>query len=235
MPANRIKLEPALIRRYARKEKRRKPRNIVVRILIVCEGEKTEPNYFNAFREINQGTTIIEVEGCGMNASSVVKKAIELSEGSEQEYDRVWAVFDKDSFFSQRFNEAIAKALQAGIDCAWSNEAFELWFLYHFQYVDTEMHRTQYADAISKAVNKSGKYKGKIPYQYQKNASDNYRIMTECGSQEDALRNAERATANFSDENYAAHNPCTMVYKLVRQLIGKDEELLEELKKKIDE
>ena len=146
-----------------------------------------------------------------------------------------WAVFDKDSFSSQRFNEAIAKALQAGIDCAWSNEAFELWFLYHFQYVDTEMHRTQYADVISKAVNKSGKYKGRIPYQYQKNASDNYRIMTECGSQEDALRNAERATANFSDENYAAHNPCTMVYKLVRQLIGKDEELLEELKKKIDE
>ena len=233
MPANRIKLEPALIRRYARKEKRRKPRNIVVRILIVCEGEKTEPNYFNAFREINQGTTIIEVEGCGMNTSSVVKKAIELSEGSEQEYDRVWAVFDKDSFSSQRFNEAIAKALQAGIDCAWSNEAFELWFLYHFQYV--EMHRTQYADVISKAVNKSGKYKGRIPYQYQKNASDNYRIMTECGSQEDALSNAERATANFSDENYAAHNPCTMVYKLVRQLIGKDEELLEELKKKIDE
>lgn len=235
MPANRIKLEPALERRYARKAKRRKPRNIVVRILIVCEGEKTEPNYFKAFREINQGTTIIEVEGCGMNTSSVVEKAIELSEGSEQEYDRVWAVFDKDSFSSQRFNEAIAMASQAGIDCAWSNEAFELWFLYHFQYVDTEMHRTQYADAISKAVNKSGKYKEKIPYQYQKNASDNYRIMTECGSQEDALRNAERATANFSDENYATHNPCTMVYKLVRQLIGKDEELLEELKKKIDE
>ena len=64
---------------------------------------------------------IIEVKGCGANMISVVDEAICLSErveGTEQEYDRVWAVFDKDSFSSQRFNKAIAKALQAGIDCA---------------------------------------------------------------------------------------------------------------------
>jgi hypothetical protein bacD2_00593 len=236
MPANRIKLEPALERRYARQKAHRKERKIVTRILIVCEGEKTEPNYFNAFKEINQGTMIIEVEGCGKNTISVVEEAIRLSEqvkGTEQKYDRVWAVFDKDSFSDRQFNDAIAKARQAGIHCAWSNEAFELWFLYHFQFVDTAMHRSQYEAAISKAVNRSGKYNGKR-YRYQKNARENYRIMTECGSQENALKNAARADENFTDKNYATHNPCTQVYKLVKQLIGKDATLLMELKKEVN-
>ncbi len=236
MPANRIKLEPALIRRYTRQEARSRSRNIVVRILIVCEGEKTETNYFNAFKKINQGTTIIEVKGCGANTISVVDEAIRLSalvKGTEQEYDRVWAVFDRDSFPAGRFNEAIAKASQAGIDCARSNEAFELWFLYHFQYIDTAMHREQYVDAISKAINKSGKYKSKIPYQYQKNAPDNYHIMTGYGSQKNALRNATRAARNFKDKNYAKHNPCTRVHLLVTQLIGEDKALMEEINKKV--
>ena len=41
MPANRIKLDPALERRYARKEQRRKSRQIVCKILIVSEVTKT--------------------------------------------------------------------------------------------------------------------------------------------------------------------------------------------------
>ncbi len=49
MPANRIKLDPALERRYARQEQRRKSRQMVCKILIVSEGTKTEPNYFKNF------------------------------------------------------------------------------------------------------------------------------------------------------------------------------------------
>ncbi len=237
MPANRIKIEPALERRYAHQKERRNPRKIVIRILIVCEGEKTEPNYFNAFKTISRNTAMIEVRGCGKNTLSVVDEAIRLSNQAKdngQEYDQIWAVFDKDSFPNRDFNAAITKAHKVGIKCAWSNEAFELWFLYHFQFVDTAMNRNQYADRISRAVNKSGKYNGTTPYQYQKNDPNNYRIMTECGSQEEALKNAARAAAGFTDTNYAKHNPCTQVYKLVKQLIGEDKELLEKLKKTVN-
>ncbi len=235
MPANRIKLEPALERRYARKAQRRKSRQIVCKILIVCEGTKTEPNYFEAFKNLNGGTIVydIDVRGLGQNTTDVVDKAIELK--SKGDYDRVWAVFDKDSFSANKFNGAIIKAQNNGIGCAWSNEAFELWYLYHFMNRVTAMSRTEYKRAISEAVNTSPQYKNRKVYEYAKNDKDNYRIMTTYGSMENAIRFAEAKSCDYTDQRYATHNPCTMVFKLVRQLIGRDEELNKELTNKIEE
>lgn len=234
MPANRIKLEPALERRYARKAQRRKNRQIVCKILIVCEGTKTEPNYFEAFKTLNGGTIVydIDVRGLGQNTTDVVDKAIELK--SKGDYDRVWAVFDKDSFSANKFNGAIIKAQNNGIGCAWSNEAFELWYLYHFKNRVTAMSRTEYKRAISEAVNNSPQYKNRKVYEYAKNDKDNYRIMTTYGSMENAIRFAEAKSFDYTDQRYATHNPCTMVFKLVRQLIGKDEDLNKELTNKIE-
>lgn len=235
MPANRIKLEPALERRYARQAQRRKKRPIVCKILIVCEETKTEPNYFKAFKTFNKGTNVydIEVKGLGINTINVVDKAIELSKKGD--YDKVWAVFDKDSFSDNKFNGAIIKAQDHGIGCAWSNEAFELWYLYHFVNRVTGMSRTEYKNAISNAVNRSPKYKLKTKYEYAKNAENNYQIMTKYGSMENAMRFAEIKSKEYTDLRYATHNPCTMVFKLVKQLIGKDEVLNEELTKKMGE
>ena len=235
MPANRIKLEPALERRYARKAQRRKSRQIVCKILIVCEGTKTEPNYFEAFKTLNGGTIVydIDVRGLGQNTTDVVDKAIELK--SKGDYDRVWAVFDKDSFSANKFNGAIIKAQNNGIGCAWSNEAFELWYLYHFMNRVTAMSRTEYKQAISEAVNNSPKYKNRKVYEYAKNDKDNYRIMTTYGSMENAIMFAEAKSCDYTDQRYATHNPCTMVFKLVRQWIGKDEKLNNELTNKIEE
>ena len=235
MPANRIKLDPALERRYARQEKRRKSRQMVCKILIVSEGTKTEPNYFKSFRTFNRGTIVydIEVKGEGDNTINVVDKAIELK--NKGDYDSVWAVFDKDSFPDKNFNVAIEKAENNGIGCAWSNEAFELWYLYHFVNRVTAMSRTEYKKAITEAVNNSSNYKLKKPYTYAKNYTDNYRIMTTYGSMDNAIKYAESTSKTYTDKRYSTHNPCTMVYKLVRLLIGKDEKFNEELKRKIEE
>lgn len=234
MPANKIKLDPALERRYAKKAQKHKARKVVCKILIVCEGTKTEPNYFEAFSSFNRGTTVydIEVKGLGRNTTDVVDKAIDLK--NKGDYDRVWAVFDKDSFSDDKFNGAIIKAGSNGICCAWSNEAFELWYLYHFVNRTTGMSRSEYQKAISKAVNSSPKYKLRNAYQYAKNDVDNYRIMTQYGSMDKAIIYAEAMSHQYTDQRYAMHNPCTMVFRLVRQLIGKDEELNEELKRKIE-
>lgn len=234
MPANRIKLEPALERRYARQAKRRQTRQIVCKILIVCEGTKTEPNYFEAFKKFNRGTNVydIEVKGLGANTTSVVDKAIDLK--NKGNYDRVWAVFDKDSFPDAKFNSAIIKAEKNGICCAWSNEAFELWYLYHFVNRTTGMGRTDYKTAISDAVNKAPKFKAKTKYVYSKNDVRNFEIMTKFGSMDNAIKFAEAQSREYTNQRYATHNPCTMVFKLVRQLIGKDETLNEELKNKIE-
>lgn len=234
MPANRIKLEPALERRYAKKAQKHKARQVLCKILIVCEGTKTEPNYFEAFRFFNKGTMVydIEVRGLGDNTINVVDKAIELKKKGD--YDRVWAVFDKDSFPDNKFNAAILKAEANEIGCAWSNEAFELWYLYHFMNRTTGMSREEYKLAISGAVNNSANYKLRKTYEYAKNAKDNYQIMTTYGSMDNAIKFAEAKSLEYTDKRYAKHNPCTMVFKLVRQLIGKDEKLNKELKEKIE-
>jgi hypothetical protein len=238
MPANRIKIEPALLRRYEKQAQKRKPRQIVCKILIVCEGTKTEPSYFKAFKKFNQGTYVydIDVKGEGVNTIQVVDKAIELrnkAKGTEKEYDRVWAAFDRDSFPQEKFNGAIIKAKDNGIECAWSNEAFELWYLYHFHNRVTAMNREEYKHAISDAVNNSKKDESKKRYEYAKNDPENYSIMTKFGSQEKAIKWAEAKSKEYTDQRYAEQNPCTMVFNLVRQLIGKDEKLNEELSKKI--
>ena len=150
-----IKIDNALQKRFAQKKANKKDaKELVAYFLIVCEGEKTEPNYFKAFPK-KTGKIIydIEFDGGGISTLGVVEKAIELRDKSNQKFDRVWAVFDRDSFKSTSFNSAILKARANGIDCAWSNEAFELWYLLHFHNRITAMDRKEYEKAIEEAVN----------------------------------------------------------------------------------
>lgn len=47
---------------------------------------------------------------------------------------------------------------------------------------------------------------------------------TTYGDEARAIRYAESQVDSFDDTRYATHNPCTMVYKLVRLLRGEDRE-----------
>ncbi len=226
--ARTIKIDNAELKRREHKKRKRTPKPIVCRILIVCEGEKTEPNYFKSFDKNCNGTFIYELDlqGGGINTIGVVDKAIELREKAYTPYDRVWAVFDKDSFSSKNFNGAITKATANKIDCAWSNEAFELWFLLHFYDRSTGMHRTEYEKALTEAVTK---------FKYKKNDTEIKKIIDQCGSQKDAIRRAEALERSYDNKKYSDQNPCTTVYKLVRQIIGEDEELNQHLTEKVDQ
>ena len=97
------------------------------RFLIVCEGEKTEPNYFRKFRIPG---LVVQVEGLGINTMSLVHETINLRE--QGDYDQVWCVFDKDDFPDKNFNAAIALAKRNRIRVAYSNQSFELWYVLHF-------------------------------------------------------------------------------------------------------
>lgn len=67
-------------------------------------------------------------------------------------FDVTWAVFDKDDFVD--FNEAIAYAKANSINPAWSNEAFELWYYLHFQFLDTQVGRHQYIEMLTREIRK---------------------------------------------------------------------------------
>ena len=72
------------------------------RILIVCEGEKTEPNYFEAIKAVlEKGTAEIHITGEGKNTLSLVEDAIakrNRKRETDRPYDQVWVVFDQTCF-----------------------------------------------------------------------------------------------------------------------------------------
>lgn len=233
--ARKIKIDNSILKNNNRNKKEiiREPR---CTILIVCEGKKTEPNYFRAFDKNKFGNFVfdLQIEGIGQNTLNVVNKAIELRKGSPNNFDAVWAVFDRDSFSENQFNSAIEKAIANEINVAWSNEAFELWYLFHFHNRITAMKRDEYKKAISDAVNK--KRNVSKTYKYAKNDECNYTIMTQDGDQSQAILWAEEQHKHFiDDDKFAKHNPCTTVYKLVRQLIGEDKEFINKVMRSINQ
>ncbi len=101
--------------------------------LIVCEGENTEPSYFNKFK---LSTATVKTIGEGYNTLSLVHRTSQIVEEEKAKgraYDFVWCVFDRDSFTPKDFNEAIRQAQAYGYSVAYSNQAFEYWFILHFE------------------------------------------------------------------------------------------------------
>lgn len=186
------------------------------RILIVCEGEKTEPNYFRSIqRELPQHIVELEICGEGFNTLTLVEKAQALRNGRKSgsyPFDQVWVVFDRDSFPPSDFDNAITKAEADNIQCAWSNEALELWYVLHFEYRTTAMPRTEYQDKLSTLIGRT----------YAKNASDMYQVLAATGSQEHAVNWAKRLhqEAQASGKPFSQANPCTTVYVLIEMLNG---------------
>lgn len=230
-----IKIDNSLQKRFSKKTKKKTERELVTYFLIVCEGEKTEPNYFKSFpKKVGKIVYDIEYDGGGISTLKVVEKAIELKNNSKQKFDRVWAVFDRDSFKQTSFNSAILKAKAHNIECAWSNEAFELWYLLHFHNRITAMKRNEYQKSIEDAINDKLKSKKK-PFKYKKNAPDMYSLLDKYGNQELAIKWAKDLDSRINGENFASYNPNTLVYKLIEELTGKSKELNSEILKKYNE
>lgn len=209
----------------------------IVKFLIVCEGEKTEPNYFRAFTERRSEVKEIKVAGCGCSTCQLIIEAKKLREKLERErmvpFDRVWLVFDKDEF--KDFNKAIADAKKEGMNCAWSNQAFELWYVLHFQYLDTGVDRKQYIEMIEDKVRKASKSK---TFKYKKNDEGFYQILQAHGEEEQAIKRARKLRENMGKKkNYAAHNPRTEVDLLVDELRHPEKALdkIEEAEKACEE
>jgi hypothetical protein len=226
--ARKIKIPNEHLKRYARQEQKRKLNVRTKRMyyLIVCEGEATEPNYFEGLKQdLPKGVLTayqIEIEGTGRNTQSLVDEALRLKTAYEKNttrpVDRLWVVFDRDSFAANDFNDAIVRCIQNTpvVGCAWSNEAFELWYLLHFHYYQNAMNRQQYQGLIEDNLRS---FVGEA-YRYEKNSKEMYVLLKEHGSIENAIRNAQRLAETYGErQDYANHNPCTMVWVLVEELL----------------
>lgn len=130
----RRKREAASLRRTQAK---RSPYDMV---LIVCEGGKTEPNYFHELKDaFRLNTANIEIVGeeCGSSPRDVVEYAIKKY-WENKDYDRVFCVFDKDRHTT--YQAALDRIRQTKLSSSHSIHAvtsvpcFEIWFLLHFRY-----------------------------------------------------------------------------------------------------
>ena len=134
----------------------RQERNIAIKktFLIYCEGKNTEPAYFNSFPVTTQ--TDVKAIGLGRSRTALVKEVIELTNTIEKDNDQeIWVVFDRDVKYenleqgNKDFNNAIEIAKREGINCAFSNDCFELWLVLHEEYTESSLHRTQIFEKLS--------------------------------------------------------------------------------------
>ncbi len=178
-------------------------REIRQRFLIVCEGEKTEPNYFRSFR-VPKDVAVVDVQGLGENPSKLVQSAKELKQ--QEDYDQVWCVFDRDSWTVEDFNNAINNANDQGFKVAYSNEAFELWYVLHFEFLNTGIPRKDYLRKLTSLLGRT----------YQKNSETIYDDLFE--KQSTAIRNADNLLKQYDPHNPSKDNPSTTVHRLVQEL-----------------
>jgi hypothetical protein len=186
-------------------------------ILIVCEGEKTEPNYFKGFRLATKDVVDINISGIGKNTVSLIKETERIKKDLEKKndikYNQIWCVFDRDSFSANNFNNAIEMANAKRFNVAYSNEAFEIWYLLHFQFFITGFDRKLLVKKLNTLLN------SEFGYKYKKNDERMYELLKE--KQEIAIENSKKLIAHHKEVsclNPEKNNPSTTVYELVLEL-----------------
>ncbi len=187
-------------------------------ILIVCEGEKTEPNYLNGLCEdLKLNRANIKIIPCpiGNDPMSIVKYG--LQEFAKNKYDGVYCVFDKEySNYQAALNKIQTNFTKAKnsipIYAITSVPCFEYWLLLHF--VNSAKPYRQVSNKspgdqlMSEIKNHLSDYHKGYLYIYE-------RVKTRLN---EALLRAKRI--DKQQEENGTDNPSTKIYMLVEYLIN---------------
>lgn len=198
-------------------ERRKASRSSYNRVLIVCEGEKTEPNYFKELvQHYKLHTANVEVDGsCGSSPRSVFNRARELWEKEKRKgdpYDRVYCVFDKDTH--ETYEEALTnisrKEYKDIFHATTSVPSFEYWLLLHYKFTTKPYAASGKHSVADEVINELRE----VMPDYSKGRR---KVFSELFPHiEYAKKNAERslmeASKNFTD------NPTTLIHQLVDYL-----------------
>jgi len=121
-------------------------------ILIVCEGKRAEPLYFESFNERYNRIIIIPPHSGATDPRSLVEYALEkMREYQVRKGDgnEVWCVFDVDENRDEVLRNTIEHAMAKGVNVALSNPSFELWYLLHFIMRDVTISRQEVCDELN--------------------------------------------------------------------------------------
>lgn len=198
-------------------------------IFIACEGRNTERIYFEAMGEdaaVSDEFAITvypdeNTEDPTTHALGLVREAQKKIE----DFDEVWAVFDKDGYtkHAETFAEAGKVVCGKKVNIAFSSIAFEQWILLHFD--RSEAAYAKSADIITQLIH-SNYFPGYSKTAYQETYSivkDKTTIALENAAW---LRHRLYQQGALPDTAIHAINPYTDADVLVKRLLGISEEIL---------
>ncbi len=167
----------------------------------------------------------MEIVGTGYSTLTLVNHAEQRQGKADQRFAEIWCVFDRDSFAAEDFDNAIHKCSGTPgkkhpfLHAAWSNESFELWYVLHFNDLQTVpvaggggTARAWYVSELNKNLKSLGIEK------YDKAATDMFEMLESkrhlaiCRAEE--LLSAHEPHIPFHDQK-----PATTVHLLVNRLL----------------
>lgn len=188
------------------------------RVLIVCEGEKTEPLYFEELKDfLKLSTANIKITGdCDSSPSKVVEYAIqeykENQKSSAPNFDKVFCVFDRDghSTFEGALLEIKKQKPKGVFEAITSTPCFEYWLLLHFTNTSSAFVKSGKKSACEMVIKELEKH---LP-DYEKASEDTYPAVQE---NEDTaiMRSKNRLEDSILCES---PNPSTNIHDLVEYL-----------------
>ncbi|WP_165493924.1 RloB family protein [Acinetobacter sp. ANC 4178] len=201
-------------------------------ILIVTEGEKTEPLYFKDLRSKEKlSSTNVEITGdCGSDPVSVVKHAIKLYEESVAEknqsklFDIAFCIVDRDkhpNFYPalQMIDEYNKKSNKMILIPIKSYPSFEYWYLCHLTYTRAPFVETQRKSSGDLCYDLLQQHwKEKLEGSYGKGKDKVYSIFDGKKLLDTAMIHAERALKDA--DSTAENNPSTEAHFLVSYLLN---------------
>ena len=196
------------------------------KVLIVCEGTKTEPNYLNEIKdELKLSTANISIAPSpGSDPVSVVLHAESLVKQQARQkhidnYDCVFCVFDKDEHeqHGNRYSNALNKIRQIKIKgvtfaAITSNPCFEVWLVLHFEPRTAPFLPSGKRTAAQEVVHHLSQY---LPG-YEKGRQGLYSQIK--GQTKQAITFAKRLEQQ--NQKSGSDNPTTEMHVLVEYLYG---------------
>ena len=134
---------------------------------------------------------------------------------SSNVYKHVWIVYDTDDFPADHIDSVLQSCDTDSNDettfhAVWSNQCIELWFLLHFSYMQSDIHREEYWPKLTECLKQIG------AGEYEKNRKDMYEILHPY--MEYAIGNAKRLNASNEGKLPSKAAPGTKVYELIEIL-----------------
>ncbi len=188
-------------------------------MLIVCEGQVTEPNYFHQLKQeacVKKNFWVTVKRGKGGARQQIAQFAVERKDSARDDYDEVWCVMDVEHPDGLNAVREAWKLLEENcIQTAFSNPTFEVWFLAHFERTGAGF---LHGDAVVARLNKS--WNGRFNTDYEKADSRIYHRLF--GLTDRAIENAHWVREHHhSGANVIDANSSTEVDRLVGKLRGK--------------